>query len=121
MRTASEPNRFPARLALCTCLLTAACTGRANDGSKPFANISPQHPMESAVVLKHLFDGGGRMCTQQNVLAKARISEPDCLAYIEKTRPVCEQESLARMPAAISSKADLRKFGVEFYFCLMPK
>ena len=121
MRTAREANRFPARLALCSCLLMVACTGRANDGSKSFANVSPQHPMASAVVLKHLFNGGGNMCADPDLQAKARINEPDCLAYIEKTRPVCEQESLAKMPASISSKPDLRKFAIEFYFCLMPK
>ena len=114
-------TRLFARIAACSCLLSVACVGHAPDPSKPFAAISPQHPMASATVLQHLFEGGRRLCARRDFRAEARVSEPECLDHIRNTRAMCERKSLATMPAAISRKGDLHKVGRQFYHCLMPE
>lgn len=109
-----------AGVGLCSCFVAAACTGNATGSEKPFAGISDAQPMKSTEVLTHLFQGGRNLCAKADFLAKARTNQSDCLAYIEKTRPLCEQESLEKMPESVKSKTDLRSFGREFYRCLMP-
>lgn len=116
----SLPRAGTSRFGALACLLAAACTSRADDPSKPFARISADHPMASDEVLTHLFKGGQDLCGEASFLDRARISQMDCLAHIDKTRAICTQEALARMPPQIASKDDLHVHGRQFYRCLMP-
>lgn len=81
--------------------------GRKEDGRLTF-------PTSRADALDAYAHRMHTLCTLQEIVSPLALDEPSCHGYIDRARPICEEEAAARLPAEITAeqphRADLRVY-----------
>src|SRR6478735_7183057 len=83
------------------CLAAVGCAESANSKQTVIQTIA-EHPLPKQEVLDFYRNVAVRICSNEEMMAKARSNKSDCLRHIEEAAPVCDEESLAALPAIVS-------------------
>jgi hypothetical protein len=95
------------------------CSGASSDAAP--LDSSPQAlPLDREGAMNYFAQSTRKLCGRDGFLELVGKDQQQCLAYIDRAHPVCDEEALLAMPASFKSAEEARGFGLGYVRCLSP-
>jgi hypothetical protein len=106
-------------LPLTVFMALTGCSGATSDAAP--LDSSPQAlPLDREGAMNYFAQSTRKLCGRAGFLELVGKDQQQCLAYIDRAHPVCDEEALVAMPASFKSAEEARGFGQTYVRCLSP-
>jgi hypothetical protein len=106
-------------LPLTVVMALTGCSDATSDAA-PLDPAAQALPLDREGAMKYFAASTRKLCGRAGFLELVRKDQKQCMAYIERAHPVCDEEAMVAMPASFKSADEARGFGQTYVRCLSP-